>query len=144
MPVDWRETDERLIRKGELILELSFVEYYQSELDAINHGEEDRPYKLAPTTISFLTAFRYLYSVPYRPLEGFTRVLHKLIPPLPLGNYSILRKRSLGLNLDPYMALRESDEPVTIAVDSTARANGPASQCTIYCINWRQKKVIMT
>ncbi len=119
MATNWRETDERLIKRGELILELSFVENYQTELDAINHGKEGRPYKLTPTYIQFLTAFRILYSVPYRQLEGFTRALHKLVPQLPSGDYSGLRKRSLGLNPDPYMALRESDEPVTIAVDST-------------------------
>ncbi len=119
MATNWRETDERLIRRGKLILELSFVENYQNELDAINHGKEGRPYKLTRTYIQFLTAVRYLYSVPYRQLEGFTRALHKLVPQLPPGDYSGLRKRSLGLNPDPYMALRESDEPITIAVDST-------------------------
>jgi len=119
MPADWRKTDQRLIRRGELILELGFVENYQNELDAMNHGKEGRPYKLTPTYIQFLTAFRFLYGVPYRQLEGFTRALHRLVPQLPSGDYSGLRKRSLGLNPDPYRALRESDEPVTIAVDST-------------------------
>ena len=119
MPTDWRKTDERLIRRGELILELSFVENYQNELDTMNHGKEGRPYKLTPTYIQFLTAFRILYSVPYRQLEGFTRSLHKLIPQLPPGDYSGLRKRSLSLNPDPYRHLKETDEPVTIAVDST-------------------------
>ncbi len=119
MATNWRETDERLIRRGELILELSFVENYQAELDAMNHGKEGRPYKLTPTYIQFLTAFRILYGVHYRQLEGFTRSLHKLLPQLPPGDYSGLKKRSLALNPDPYMALRESDEPITIAVDST-------------------------
>ncbi len=119
MPTDWRKTDQRLIRRGELILELSFVENYQAELDAMNHGKEGRPYKLTPTYIQFLTAFRILYSVPYRQLEGFTRALHKLVPQLPPGDYSGLRKRSLGLDPDPYQALKETDEPITIAVDST-------------------------
>ncbi len=119
MPTDWRETDERLIRRGELILEIGFVENYRTELDAMNHGKEGRPYKLTPTYIQFLTAIRYLYRVPYRQLEGFTRALHRLVPQLHPNDYSGLRKRSLALNLDPYMALRESDEPVTIAVDST-------------------------
>ena len=119
MATDWRETDERLIRRGELILELGFVENYQNELDSMNHGKEGRPYKLTPTYIQFLTAFRILYGVPYRQLEGFTRSLHKLIPQLPPGDYSGLRKRSLGMNPDPYAALKETEEPVAIAVDST-------------------------
>ncbi len=57
--------------------------------------------------------------MPYRQLEGFTRALHKLVLQLPPGDYSGLRKRSLTLNPDPYQALKETDEPITIAVDST-------------------------
>jgi len=113
MSADWKQIDEKLI------LELSFVENYQAELDAMNHGKEGRPYKLTPTYIQFLTAFRILYGVPYRQLEGFTRSLHKLVPPLPPGDYSGLRKRSLALDPDPYRHLKETDEPITIAVDST-------------------------
>ena len=56
MPTDWRETDERLIRRGELILELGFVQNNQAELGAMNHGKEGRPYKLTPTYIQFITA----------------------------------------------------------------------------------------
>ena len=119
MATDGRETDERLIRRGELILELGFVENYQNELDAMNHGKEGRPYKLTPAYIQFLTAIRYLFQMPYRQLEGFTRALHRLVPQLPPGDYSGLRKRSLGLNPDPYRHLKETDEPVAIAVDST-------------------------
>ena len=75
--------------------------------------------RLTPTYIQFLTAIRYLYGVPYRQLEGFTRALHRLVPQLPPGDYSGLRKRSLTLNPDPYRHLKETDEPITIAVDST-------------------------
>ena len=41
------------------------------------------------------------------------------MPQLPPGDYSGLRKRSLNLNPDPYQALKETDKPITIAVDST-------------------------
>ncbi len=60
MPVDWRETDERLIRRGAFILELSFVENYQTELEAMNYGKEGRPYKLTLIYIQFIIAIRYL------------------------------------------------------------------------------------
>ena len=84
MATNWRKTDQRLIRRGELILELSFVENYQDELDAMNHAKEGRPYKLTPTYIQFLTAFRLLYGVPYRQLEGFARSFHQAHTPAPL------------------------------------------------------------
>jgi hypothetical protein len=57
--------------------------------------------------------------MPYRQLEGFTRTLHKLVPALPTGDYSGLRRRILSLDIDPYRGLRETQELVTIAVDST-------------------------
>jgi len=85
----------------------------------MNHGKEGHPYKLTPTYILFLTAVRYLFQMPYRQLEGFTRNLHRLVSQIPSGDYSDLRKRSLALNPDPYRHLKETDEPVTIAVDST-------------------------
>jgi hypothetical protein len=57
--------------------------------------------------------------MPYRQLEGYTRILHTLVPDLPQGDYSGLRKRILRLPVDPYLSLRETNEPVSIAVDST-------------------------
>jgi hypothetical protein len=57
--------------------------------------------------------------MPYRQLEGFTRTLHRLVPSLPTGDYSGLRRRILSLPVDPYHDLKETNEPVSIAVDST-------------------------
>jgi hypothetical protein len=69
--------------------------------------------------IQLLAAVRYLYQMPYRQLEGFTRTLHKLVPALPTGDYSGLRRRILSLPVDPYRNLKETSEPISIAVDST-------------------------
>jgi hypothetical protein len=74
---------------------------------------------MAASYIQLLSALRYLYGMPYRQLEGYTRILHRLVPNLPRGDYSGLRKRILNLPVDPYRGLRETTEPVSIAVDST-------------------------
>ena len=115
----WKEIDEKLIRRGELLLDLGFLEGYEEELQAMNHGKTGPPYRLARSYIHLLSTIRHLYSMPYRQLEGFTRSLHRLVPQLPPGDYSGLRKRILTLNPDPYAALKEADEPITIAIDST-------------------------
>jgi IS5 family transposase len=115
----WKETDERLIRRGELILDPSLLENHEQELKTMNKGRRGRPYLLANTYVELLSAVRYLYGMPYRQLEGFTRSLHTLVPALPPGDYSGLRKRILRLPVDPYRSLKETEEPVTIAVDST-------------------------
>lgn len=57
--------------------------------------------------------------MPYRQLEGYTRILHTLVPELSPADYSGIRKRILSPPIDPYWSLRETSEPVTIAVDST-------------------------
>ncbi len=117
--MNWKTVDERLIRRGELILDLESLKNHEKELQKMNEGRPGPRYKLANTYIQLLAAVRYLYQMPYRQLEGYTRILNRLVPELPSGDYSGIRKRILRLPIDPYRDLRESTEPVTIAVDST-------------------------
>jgi hypothetical protein len=118
--MDWKEADERLIRRGELILDPKFLENPGQELKTMNKHKRGRNYHIANTYIQLLAAVRYLYSMPYQQLEGFTRALHRLVPTTPpRADYSGIRKRLLRLPVDPYRGLRESNEPVSIAVDST-------------------------
>jgi hypothetical protein len=115
----WKETDEKLIRRGELILDLNSLKDHRQELKKMKKGKRGRSYQIANSYIQLLAAVRYLYQMPYRQLEGYTRILHRLVPALPPADYSGLRKRILRLPVDPYRGLRESNEPVTIALDST-------------------------
>ena len=117
--MDWEAIDERLIRRGELLLSLDFLEGYDEELKEMNSGKVGRPYRLTNSHIEFLGVVRYLFPMPYRQLEGFTRGLHKLVPKLPPADYSWLRRRILGLDLSPYEALRGCDGPIAISIDST-------------------------
>jgi hypothetical protein len=89
----WRCVDEGLIRRGELLLSLDFLERYDLELSVLNCGKVGRPYRVTYMYVVFLAVVRYLFSMPYRQLEGFTRALHRLIPRLPPIDYSWLRRR---------------------------------------------------
>ena len=115
----WKEIDERIIRRGDLILDASTLMNHAKELKTMNKKRIGRPYTISHSYIKLLTAVRYLYQMPYRQLEGFMRALHKLLPELPTGDYSGLRRRILVQPVDPYIHLSGSTEPVTIAVDST-------------------------
>ena len=42
----WRVVDERLIRRGELLLSLDFLESYDLELSVLNCGKVGRPYRV--------------------------------------------------------------------------------------------------
>jgi hypothetical protein len=115
----WKETDERLIRRGELILDIESLKNHREELKKMNKGKRGPNYRIADSYIQLLSAVRYLYQMPYRQLEGYTRILHKLVPELPPTDYSGIRKRIQRLPTDPYNGLRETSDPVSIAVDST-------------------------
>jgi len=73
----------------------------------LNDGKVGRPFKIANGYIVFLAVVRYLFSMPYRQIEGFTRALHRLIPRLPPVDYSWARRRILMLDLSPYESLKE-------------------------------------
>jgi hypothetical protein len=115
----WRCVDERLIGRGELLLSLGFLESYDLELSVLNFGKVGRPYRVTYMYVVFLAVVRYLFGMPYRQLEGFTRALHRLIPRLPPVDYSWVRRRILRLDLRPYISLRSYDGPVSITVDSS-------------------------
>jgi IS5 family transposase len=117
--MDWKAVDQRLIRRGELILDLQTIRNHRKELEEMNQGRPGPRYTLANSYIRLLAAVRYIYQMPCRQLEGYTNTLHRLVPELPSGDYSGLRKRILRLPVDPYKDLSESDEPVCIALDST-------------------------
>ena len=117
--MDWKAVDQRLIRCGELILDLQTIRNHRKELEEMNEGRPGPRYTLANSYIRLLAAVRYIYGMPYRQLEGYTNTLHMLVPELPSGDYSGLRKRILRLPVDPYKGLSDSNEPVCIALDST-------------------------
>jgi hypothetical protein len=112
--MDWGAVDERLIRRGELLLSLDFLDDYDYELSVMNDGKVGRPFKI---TIVFLAVVRYLFSMPCRQIEGFTRALNRLVLRLPTIDYSWARR--FRLDLSPYESLSIYDWPVAIAVDSS-------------------------
>jgi len=117
--MNWQSVDERLVRRGELLLSLEFLEKYEEELRAMNDGKVGRPFTLTRSHIVFLAVVIYLFGFPYRQLEGFTRALNRLVPRLPSADYSGLRRRVLGVDLSLYEQLKGSDDDIVIAVDST-------------------------
>jgi len=72
--MDWKVVDERLIRRGELLLSLDFLDGYDGELEAMNRKKVGRPYRLTDRYVEFLGgavdwwsggAVRLLWAIPY-------------------------------------------------------------------------------
>jgi hypothetical protein len=96
----WKRVDERLIKRGMLIMDLDFVRGYRDELIRMNRRKRGRPYRIAESYVRFLAVIRYLFSLGYRQLEGFTRSLERIFPILPVIDYSWIRRRIVWLGED--------------------------------------------
>jgi hypothetical protein len=117
--MNWKSIDEKLIKRGGLLLSLDFLKNYDNELRIMNNNKIGHSFKITNEYIKFLAIIRYLFSMPYRKIEGFTRSLNKLIPKLPSIDYSWIRRRIIKLDLNPYKYLRKYNGPIIIAIDSS-------------------------
>jgi hypothetical protein len=63
--MDWKDVDESLIRREELLLVLDFLEGYDEELGEMNTGKGGRPFTLTNSHIGFLGVVRYILGMPY-------------------------------------------------------------------------------
>jgi hypothetical protein len=116
----WKRVDERLIKRGMLIMDLDFVRSYRDELVRMNRRKRGRPYRIAESYVRFLAVIRYLFSLGYRQLEGLTRSLERIFPILPVIDYSWIRRRIVLLGEDFVgYNLRGVNDPVVIVLDST-------------------------
>ena len=76
----WKRVDERLIKRGMLIMDLDFVRGCRDELVRMNRRKRGRPYRIAESYVRLLAVIRYLFSLGYRQLEGLTRSLGRIFP----------------------------------------------------------------
>jgi len=99
---DWPKCNEKLVKQGEYLLDLDFVEGWNDELAEMNAGKIGAPFRF-PTTLIELQAIWHAKRLPYRMIEGMTRDLRK-IGQLPAYNtYSTVNRRvnKLAFTLAP-------------------------------------------
>lgn len=115
---NWREYNEELVRRGELLFDPSFLSGWRGELERSNEGKEGAEYRYPNSLMSMLAAI-HVYLLPYRQLEGFVRVFAehvKLLRGVPDYTTIWWRVSRIKVELDPSV---DRTKDVTIAVDST-------------------------
>jgi len=112
---NWKEYNDRLVKRGEVYISLDFLEKWDEELQKMNKGKVGRPY-LYPETFIYFLGFLHIVFLPLRQLEGFLRRLSKYIPRLKPLDYSTICKRLKKLNIE---LPRNLGEDLIIAIDST-------------------------
>ena len=99
---DWPVYNEQLVKRGEYLLALDFVEHWDADLAAMNRGKRGAPY-LFPRPLIELQALWHAKRIDYRMIEGMTRDLCA-IGQLPAYNdYSTASRRvnQLAFQLAP-------------------------------------------
>src|SRR5487761_1527318 len=116
---NWKEYNEELVRRGELLFDTDFLAGWRSELEKMNERKEGARYAYPNSFLNMLGAI-HAYLLPYRQLEGFVRLFSKHVKELK-GNapdFTTIwwRVTKIMIELDPRV---NRNEEITIAVDST-------------------------
>jgi hypothetical protein len=116
---DWREVDERLIKRGEFYLSMEFLEKWDEALERMNREKRGRPFRFPEAFIEWTALIHVLFYMPYRQMEGFLRALSQFVD-LDPAHYTTLFKRIKLLDMD-FDLLRSIDvgDDLVIALDST-------------------------
>jgi transposase len=116
--VNWRIYNEGLVKRGEVLLEISIFKDWAEELQRMNRGKPGRPFEFPNSFIEFLFRLKCGFTVGYRQVEGIARKLYILIPGCDKApDYSTLQKRFvvLEVKLQVYQAENEQE----VAIDSS-------------------------
>jgi len=113
---NWKEYNESLVRRGELLFDTDFLSGWGRELKRLNEGKEGARYRYPSSLMSMLAAI-HVYLLPYRELEGFLRMFSGHVEGLRVPDYTTMWRISrISVELDPSVDRRKD---VTIAIDST-------------------------
>lgn len=89
---DWPLCNERLVKRGEYLLDFNFVEGWNDELARKNAGKEGAKYKF-PDSLIELQAIWHAKHICYRMIEGMTRELCEIGQLPDYNDYSTVNRR---------------------------------------------------
>ena len=113
---NWKEYNEPLVRRGELLFDIDFLSGWSREPRRMNEEKEGAGYRYPASSMSMLAAI-HVYLLPYRELEGFVRAFSEHVEGLRVPDYTTMwwRISTIKVQLDPGV---DPDEDVTITIDS--------------------------
>jgi len=116
---DWKTYNEQLVKRGELLINLDFVENWEKELEEMNRGKRGKPFDYPESLIRFLAFPRYFFRLQFRQEEGFVEALAKLVPELRVPDYSTICRRINSLSPKFERSLRGLGDDVVVAIDAS-------------------------
>ena len=116
---DWKSYNDQLVKRGELLIDLDFVENWEEEIEEMNRGKRGKPFDYPWSLIEFLAFPRYFFKLPFRQEEGFVEALAKLVPELEVPNYTTIHRRINRLGPKFERSLRGLGNDVVVAIDAS-------------------------
>ncbi len=95
---DWPVYNEQLVKRGEYLLDMEWVEQWDTELERMNAGKNGPRFQY-PNSLIELQAVWHAKNLPYRMIEGITRDLFKIGQLPEYNHYSTVNRRVNKLSL---------------------------------------------
>jgi Transposase DDE domain len=117
---NWKEYNESLVRRGEVLLDFDMLDEWQDELRKMNRSKEGKSgarYRYPEPFMRLLAYLHVLFHLPFRQEEGFIKTLSKYVDGLEAPDWSTIweRTKDLDMTLDGV----KTDQPISIALDSS-------------------------
>ena len=119
---NWKNYNESLIRRGEVLLDFDVIDNWDNELEEMNKDKEGRKFVYPDSFIKLLGYMRAYFHLPYRQTEGVVREhASNTLPSIP--DYSNLSRRinrlDIKISSDEDKSTLQHDDYFVIAIDST-------------------------
>lgn len=117
---DWREYNESLVRRGEILLDFDMLDEWEEELKKMNRSKDGRKgarFRYPEPFMRLLAYLHVLFHLPFRQEEGFVKSLSKYVEGLEAPDWSTIWDRTKGLDMT--LEGVRTDEPISVAIDSS-------------------------
>ena len=105
------------MKRGEILLDLSILDVWDSELERMNKGKEGGRYVYPEIFIRLLGYMHLLFHLPYRQTEGFLKALRRFDARIQAPDYSTIDRRVN--RLDVTLDREDYGDDVILAVDAS-------------------------
>ncbi len=119
--MNWRNYNESLVKRGEVLLDFDIIDNWNTELEKMNKEKEGRKFVYPDSFVKLLGYMRAYFHLPYRQTEGVVREhASNTLPSIP--DYSNISRRINRLDIkisDDITKSNLHDDNFVIAIDST-------------------------
>jgi hypothetical protein len=122
---NWKNYNESLVRRGEILLDFDVIDNWDFELEKMNQGKEGRKFVYPDSFIKLLGYMRAYFHLPYRQTEGIVRAHAANTLPSSIPDYSNINRRINRLDIkissydDDDCKSNLHDDNFVIAIDAT-------------------------